>query len=164
MVYSSASSAASGRFQVRCSSQITALALVGTTPACINRASVVLDAISLGSPEASITAYTLNPAALASSAGNITQTLVHTPPIIKVRLPVSCTVLTKSALSQALTSPLRGTWTACGAASWISGMGGPLGPSGTEAVVISGISSNAANFARAIVLDRNSATLMSLTF
>jgi hypothetical protein len=38
-------------------------------------ASVVRDAISLGSPEASITAYTLNPATLASSDENITQTL-----------------------------------------------------------------------------------------
>src|SRR5215813_1612916 len=109
MVYNLAISAASGRFQVRCNSQITALALVGTTPACIKRASVVLDAISVGSPEASMTAYTLNPAALASSAGNMTHTLVQTPAMIKVFLPVCRTVLTYRALSQALTSPLRGT-------------------------------------------------------
>src|SRR6266853_3127087 len=109
MKYNSASSAASGRFQVRCTSQITAFALVGITPACVKRASVVLDANSLGSPDASITAYTLKPAALASRAGNMTQTLVHTPAMTNVFLPVSRTVLTNSALSQALTSPLRGT-------------------------------------------------------
>src|SRR5215467_13819151 len=106
MPYNLANSAASERFQVRCSSQSTAFALVGTTPAWAKRATVVLDAISLGSPEASITAYTLYPAASASSAGNMTQTLVHTPPMIKVFLLVSRTVLTKSALSHALTSPL----------------------------------------------------------
>src|SRR6266404_8570957 len=109
MVYKCANCAASLRFHVLCSSHSTALALVGMTPAWAKRASVVLDAISLGSPEASITAYTLYPAAVASSAGNITQTLVHTPAMIKVFLPVSRTVLTNSALSQALTSPLRGT-------------------------------------------------------
>jgi hypothetical protein len=40
------------------------VAEVGMMPACMKRASVVLDTISLGSPDASITAYTLNPAAL----------------------------------------------------------------------------------------------------
>jgi hypothetical protein len=39
----------------------------------------------------------------------MTQTLVHTPAMINVFLPVSRTVFTNSALSQALTSPLRGT-------------------------------------------------------
>jgi hypothetical protein len=42
-------------------------------------------------------------------------------------------------------------------------MGGPLGPSGTEVVVIKGSFSNPDNFAKAIVLARNSATLMSFT-
>ena len=37
-------------------------------------------------------------------------------------------------------------------------------PIGTEAVVTSGIFMRAASFARAVVLARNSATLMSLTF
>ena len=79
------------------------------TPAWMKRASVVRDASSLGSPDASITAYTLKPAALASSAGNITQTLVQTPAMISVFLPVARTALTKSSLSQAFTSPLRPT-------------------------------------------------------
>src|SRR5262250_2988297 len=117
MPYNLAKSAASPRFHVRWSSHSTAFALVGTMPDCAKRARVVLDAISLGSPEASITAYTLYPAAFASRAGNMTQTLVHTPAMISVFLPVSRTVLTNSALSQALTSPLRGTYTAWGAAS-----------------------------------------------
>jgi hypothetical protein len=47
----------------------------------------------------------------------MTQTLVHTPAMITVFLPVSRTVLTKSWLFQALTSPLRGTKIACGADS-----------------------------------------------
>src|SRR5262245_9042833 len=117
MVYNLASSAASGRFQVRCTSHNTALADVGMTPACAKRATVTLDAISLGSPDASMTAYTLKPAAVASSAGNMTQTLVQTPAMIRVFLPVSRTVWTKRLLSHALTSPLRGTKTACGADS-----------------------------------------------
>src|SRR5215470_12943128 len=117
MVYSLASSAASGRFQVRWTSHRTALAEVGITPACAKRAIVTLDAISLGSPDASITAYTLKPAALASSAGNMTQTLVQTPAMIRVFLPVLRTASTKSLLSHALTSPRRGTKTACGAAA-----------------------------------------------
>src|SRR5262249_38063948 len=51
----------------------------------------------------------LEPRRFASSAGNMTQTLVQTPAIISVFRPVSRTVLTKSSLSQAFTSPLRGT-------------------------------------------------------
>src|SRR5215472_19154091 len=117
MPYNLAKSAASARFHVRWSSHSTAFALVGTMPDCAKRATVVLEAISLGSPEASITAYTLYPAAFASSAGNMTQTLVQTPAMIKVFRPVSHTVFTKRALSQEFTSPLRGTYTACGAAS-----------------------------------------------
>src|SRR4030081_357329 len=57
----------------QCTSDRTALVV-----ALDKRASVVRDAISLGSPEASITAYTLNPATLVSSDENITQTLVQT--------------------------------------------------------------------------------------
>ena len=69
-----------GTVHVRWISERTAFADVGMTPAWAKRASVVRDTNSLGSPEASITAYTVNPAALASSAGNVTQTLVQTPP------------------------------------------------------------------------------------
>src|SRR5262249_56595395 len=123
----------------------------GTTPPWTRRASVVRDAISLGSPDASMTAYTLNPAALASSAGNITQTLVQTPAMTSVFRPVSRTVLTKSSLSQAFTSPLRGTNVAWGAASWISGMSGPFGPLGSDAVVMTGIFSSAPSFASIVV-------------
>src|SRR5215469_12870565 len=67
MPYNLANSAASARFQVRWSSHSTAFALVGTMPAWSKRATVVLEAISLGSPEASITAYTLYPAPFASN-------------------------------------------------------------------------------------------------
>jgi hypothetical protein len=42
-------------------------------------------------------------------------------------------------------------------------MSGPVGPSGTEAVVMTGMLCNVASFARAVVLARNSATLMSFT-
>src|SRR4030095_13303174 len=105
----------------------------------MKRASVVRDTNSVGSPEASITAYTLKPAALASSAGNATQTLVQTPAMISVFLPVARTALTKSSLSHALISPLRGTKTAWGAEAWISGISGPFGPSGTDADVINGM-------------------------
>ncbi len=42
-------------------------------------------------------------------------------------------------------------------------MGGPLGPSGTEVVVMTGSFSNVANFAKAMVLARSYATLMSFT-
>src|SRR6516225_1263511 len=45
-----------GPFQVRCISDNTAFVDVGITPACVKRASVVRDVISLGSPDASITA------------------------------------------------------------------------------------------------------------
>src|SRR6185312_278829 len=103
------------------------------------------------------------PAAFASNAGNITQTLVQTPAMIKVFLPVARTVLTKSSLSHALTSPFRGTYTACGANCWISGISGPFGPFGSEAVVMTGIFKSVASFASIIVFDLNSVTLMSFT-
>ena len=53
--------------------------------------------------------------------------------------PVAFTAATKSGLSQALISPRRATYLACGAFWWISGISGPLGTCGTEAVVITGI-------------------------
>ena len=46
---------------------------------------------------------------LTYTSGNMTQTLVQTPAMISVLRPVARTVLTKSSLSHALTSPLRGT-------------------------------------------------------
>jgi len=48
-------------------------------------------------------------AARESSAGNITQTLVQTPAMTRVLRPVDLTSATKASLSQAFTSPLRGT-------------------------------------------------------
>ncbi len=73
------------------------------------------EANSLGSPDASSTAYTLYPLAFASSAGKATHTLVHTPAMISVLRPVFLTVLTNSSFSHALIPPLRGTNVACGA-------------------------------------------------
>src|SRR4051794_5490424 len=117
---------------------MTTFVVTGMIPAAVIRASVTWDAISLMSPEASMTAYTLYPSALACSAGKATHTLVHTPAMTSVFRPVASTALTKSALSQALTSPLRATYLALGATSASSGMMGPLVPAGSEAVVMIG--------------------------
>ena len=67
------------------------------------------------------------------------QTLVIVPAIISVLRPVAFTAATNSGLSRALISPLRATYCACGALAWISGISGPFGPCGTDAVVITGI-------------------------
>jgi hypothetical protein len=66
-------------------------------------------------------------------------------------------------LSQAFTSPLRPTYSACGANWWISGISGAFGPLGSDAVVITGIFMRAASFASMIVLLRNSTMPMSFT-
>ncbi|MNE89219.1 hypothetical protein D3C80_1866090 [compost metagenome] len=60
-------------------------------------------------------------------------------------------------------SPLRAMYWAWGAASWISGINGPLGPWGTEAVVITGILARLAIFARVMALARSVVMGMSLT-
>ncbi|MNE39508.1 hypothetical protein D3C80_1334660 [compost metagenome] len=90
-------------------------------------------------------------------------TLVMVPAMISCFLPVASTAATNSSLSQALISPLRATYLACGAASWISGISGPLGPCGTDAVVITGILARLAILARVTALARNSVIGMSLT-
>ena len=59
-------------------SHCTAYVDVAMAPAWVKRASVVREANSVGSQDVSVAAYTLNPSALASSAENITHTLVHT--------------------------------------------------------------------------------------
>ena len=57
-----------------------------------------------------VTAAVSDPQGIAAEQNrNMTQTLVHTPAMINVFLPVLRTALTNAALSQALTSPLRGT-------------------------------------------------------
>ncbi|MNN15012.1 hypothetical protein D3C81_1281070 [compost metagenome] len=91
------------------------------------------------------------------------QTLVMVPAIISVLRPVASTAATKSGLSQALISPLRATYLACGAFSWISGISGPLGPCGTEAVVMTGSLLSVAILARAAARRRNSGMGMSPT-
>ncbi|MNZ10953.1 hypothetical protein D3C78_278130 [compost metagenome] len=90
-------------------------------------------------------------------------TLVMVPAMINVLRPVCSTAATNSGLSQALISPLRATYRAWGAASWISGISGPLGPCGTEAVVMTGILASDAIFARVMALARSSVMGMSLT-
>ncbi|MNH29471.1 hypothetical protein D3C79_897050 [compost metagenome] len=91
------------------------------------------------------------------------QTLVMVPAMISCFLPVALTAATKSGLSQALISPLRATYCACGAFSWISGISGPFGPCGTDAVVITGILASVAILARAAARWRSSGIGMSPT-
>ncbi|MNL59331.1 hypothetical protein D3C87_1830470 [compost metagenome] len=91
------------------------------------------------------------------------QTLVIVPAMIKVLRPVALTAATNSGLSQALISPLRATYRACGALAWISGIKGPFGPCGTEAVVMTGILANAAIDASAPARARNSVMGISPT-
>ncbi|MDT4822999.1 hypothetical protein FQZ97_562190 [compost metagenome] len=90
-------------------------------------------------------------------------TLVMVPAMISCLRPVASTAATKSGLSQALISPLRATYWACGAASCISGINGPFGPCGTEAVVITGICARLATLARVTALARSSGIGMSFT-
>ena len=70
--------------------------------------------------------------------------------------PVASTALTKSALSHALTSPLRATYLALGAAAASSAMSGPLGPLGSDAVVMIGALASSAILASTTVLARRS--------
>lgn len=88
-------------------------------------------------------------------------TLVMVPAMISCLRPVAFTAATNSGLSQALISPLRATYWACGAASWISGISGPFGPCGTEAVVITGIFASVAIFASAVAWVRTLVNGMS---
>src|SRR5437868_7073239 len=90
-------------------------------------------------------------------------TLVMVPAMIRVLRPVASTAATKSGLSQALISPLRATYWACGAFWWISGISGPFGPCGTEAVVITGSLARLAMRASAAAWLRRTGIGMSLT-
>src|SRR5207249_7557148 len=96
-------------------------------------------------------------------AGNATHTLKMVPAMIKVFLPVALTAATKSGLSQALISPLRATYLACGAFCMISGIIGPFGPCGTEAVVITGRLESVAILASAAACALSSGIGMSFT-
>ena len=91
------------------------------------------------------------------------QTLVMVPAMIRVLRPVALTAATNSGLSQALISPRRATYCAWGALSWISGINGPFGPCGTEAVVMTGILLSVAMLARAAARARSSGMGMSPT-
>ena len=66
-------------------------------------------------------------------------------------------------MSQALTSPLRATYFAFGAAVSSSAISGPFGPFGSEAVVMIGTFASSAIFASATVFARSSAIGMSFT-
>ncbi|MNN45727.1 hypothetical protein D3C81_1600740 [compost metagenome] len=123
---------------------MTAVVVIGIAPASCNLARVTCVDSGLISPEASITAKTSYPSAIAEIDGKATQTLVNTPAITNFFFPVFFTASTNAGVSHALTSPLRPTYTACGAFSWISGINGPLGPFGSDAVVITGIFSTVA--------------------
>ena len=91
--------------------------------------------------------------------GNARQTLVSVAAITKVLRLVSSIALTKLGMSQALICPCRATYLACGATWWMSGISGPFGPSGTDAVVMTGIFSNVATLASAMTLRRRSLSL-----
>lgn len=91
------------------------------------------------------------------------QTLVMVPAMMSCFLPVSFTACTNSGLSQALISPLRAMYFAWGAFWWISGINGPLGPWGTEAVVITGILASEAILARVLASMRKVVNGMSCT-
>ncbi|MCY1209783.1 hypothetical protein D9M72_214470 [compost metagenome] len=90
-------------------------------------------------------------------------TLVIVPAMMSVLRPVALTASTNSGLSQALISPLRATYRACGALAWISGISGPLGPCGTEAVVMTGSLARVAMEASAAARARSSGMGMSPT-
>src|ERR1700731_3093285 len=96
-------------------------------------------------------------------AGNAMHTLVIVPAIISVFLPVALTAATKSGLSQAFISPLRATYLACGAFAMISGIIGPFGPCGTEALVITGRCESVAILASAAARALSSGIGMSFT-
>src|SRR3546814_12727197 len=93
--------------------------------------------------------------------GKAMQSLVIVPAIISVPRPVALTTATKSGLSHALISPRRATYWACGALAWISGISGPFGPCGTDAVVMTGILASVAIEASAPARDRSSGIGMS---
>src|ERR1700682_3185439 len=93
--------------------------------------------------------------------GKAMHTLVMVPAMMSCFLPVAFTAVTNSALSQALISPWRATYCACGAYLWISGIRGPLGPCGTEALVITGILAKLATLASVVALVRTSVKGMS---
>ncbi|MNT82898.1 hypothetical protein D3C72_2226920 [compost metagenome] len=83
------------------------------------------------------------------------------PAMINCLRPVAFTAATNSGLSHALISPRRATYLAWGANLWISGMSGPLGPCGTEAVVMTGILVSVAIFANAPAWERTVVNGMS---
>src|SRR5256885_5258340 len=87
--------------------------------------------------------------------GKAMQTLVIVPAMMSCLRPVALTAATNSGLSQALISPLRATYRACGAYWWISGIKGPFGPCGTDAVVMTGIFASVATLASVVALARS---------
>src|SRR5688572_2923228 len=95
--------------------------------------------------------------------GKAMHTLVMVPAMMSCFLPVALTAATKSGLSHALISPRRATYFACGAYLWISGISGPFGPCGTEAVVMTGIFASEATFASVVAFARRVGIGMSPT-
>src|SRR5262245_52129598 len=87
--------------------------------------------------------------------GKAMHTLVMVPAMMSCFFPVALTATTKSGLSQALISPRRATYFAWGANSWISGISGPFGPCGTDAVVMTGSFASVATLASVVTLARS---------
>src|SRR5690242_6755122 len=96
-------------------------------------------------------------------AGKAMHTLVMVPAMMSCFLPVALTAATKSGLSQTLISPRRATYWAWGAYLRISGIGGPLGPCGTDALVMTGTFASVATLASVVALARSVGIGMSPT-
>src|ERR1700754_2723896 len=95
--------------------------------------------------------------------GNAMHTLVMVPAMINVVRPVALTAATKSGVSHALICPLRATYFACGAYLCTSGIRGPFGPCGTDALVMTGILARLATLASVVTFARRTVISMSLT-
>src|SRR5207302_2183281 len=106
---------------------------------------------------------TLYPATRAVSVGKAMHTLVSVPAMSSVFRLVFSMASTHFGLSQALIWPVRAIKTASGLYWWISGMSGPFGPSGTEAVVKVGILARRATLASAHTWLRSVGWSMSRT-
>ncbi|MNY55293.1 hypothetical protein D3C86_1912570 [compost metagenome] len=88
---------------------MTAVVVIGITPANCNLAIVTCVDNGLISPEASMMANTSYPSAIAEIEGKATHTLVNTPAMSNFFLPVAFTASTNAGVSHAFTSPFLPT-------------------------------------------------------
>ena len=105
------------RAQSRCHSLITAIQVMGTTPACSMRRTAMSCVSALPPPLASVTTKTSYPSPSAWMAGMATQISVHSPAMISFLRPVRSTTSTTRRSSQVLMNVrLIGFWS--GKTSW----------------------------------------------